>query len=146
MPTACEKLPPASCFMKENLLGRAAKRSQPPAGCFRRTRWRMRGHGGPAGLGGEWGDGDGSCWVCESRRQVVLKDKTSCSLPCLGGQSLLCLCCLERGSFSVGLGMLSSMYSPQQRKRKAGIWLVSCHLGAGCVTAGQAASHVLTVH
>lgn len=113
VPTTCEKLPPASCFMKENLLGRAAKRSQPPAGCFRRARWRMRGHGGPAGLGGEWGDGDGGCWVCESCCQVVLEDETSWSLPCPGGQSLLCLCCLERGSFSVGLGMLSSVCSPQ---------------------------------
>lgn len=35
VPSACEKPPPALCFMKENLLGRAAKRSQPPAGCFR---------------------------------------------------------------------------------------------------------------
>lgn len=41
VPTACEKLPPALCFMKENLLGRAAKRSQPPAGCLRRECCRM---------------------------------------------------------------------------------------------------------
>lgn len=75
MPAACEKPPPASCFMKENLLGRAAKRSQPPAGCFRRVRGMKRGHGCPAGTGGVRGDRDGGCWTLKAAVEACWKTR-----------------------------------------------------------------------
>lgn len=77
---------------------------------------RARGCEGMAVLrvwGESGGTGMGAAGLCESRHQIALEDKTRRSLPCLGGQSLLCLCCLEGGSFTIRLGMLSSVYIPQ---------------------------------
>lgn len=95
--------------MKENLLGRAAKRSQPPAGCFRRARRMKRGHGCPAGTGGVRGDGDGGCWALRKRlskcagrrdRKVAVPPSTRegpTSLPRDGLHSALC--CPEKAGY-----------------------------------------------
>lgn len=78
----------------------------------------MRGDGGPAGPGGERGTGLlGSAKATVTLRWRMRKGAGS------GGQSLLGLCCLEGGSFMVGLGMLSFVSIPRYRLWDDGVWL-----------------------
>lgn len=127
MPSACEKPPPALCFMKENLLGRAAKRSQPPAGCFRRESWRMRGQAAPREWGERGGTGMGSAQPAPDCRGRAEQEVTA-------GLGWLCRCPLQGRSFAVGMGMLRWRHIPWERMWEDGA--VSWVLGAIPVLVG----------